>query len=115
MLELGAGGGFDCFLAARQVRPRGQVTGVEVADFERRRRNSFLRAAAARFLCRYTGLTQREAADRLGVGTGAAISRRVKRLAEELPKDNTLQRRIGKVERILNETRSAQNHHFAKY
>jgi arsenite methyltransferase len=30
VLDLGAGGGFDCFLAARQVGPTGQVIGVDM-------------------------------------------------------------------------------------
>jgi arsenite methyltransferase len=30
VLDLGAGGGFDCFLAARQVGPAGQVIGVDM-------------------------------------------------------------------------------------
>lgn len=30
VVDLGAGGGFDCFLAARQVGPRGKVIGVDM-------------------------------------------------------------------------------------
>jgi ubiquinone/menaquinone biosynthesis C-methylase UbiE len=30
VLDLGAGGGFDCFLAAKQVGPKGQVIGVDM-------------------------------------------------------------------------------------
>jgi len=30
VLDLGSGGGFDCFLAARQVRPEGHVIGVDM-------------------------------------------------------------------------------------
>jgi arsenite methyltransferase len=30
VLDLGSGGGFDCFLAARQVGPKGQVIGVDM-------------------------------------------------------------------------------------
>ncbi len=30
VLDLGSGGGFDCFLAARQVGPRGKVIGVDM-------------------------------------------------------------------------------------
>ena len=32
VLDLGSGGGFDCFLAARQVGPQGQVIGVDMTD-----------------------------------------------------------------------------------
>ena len=30
VLDLGAGGGFDCFLAAKQVGPAGKVIGVDI-------------------------------------------------------------------------------------
>jgi arsenite methyltransferase len=30
VLDLGAGGGFDCFLAAKQVGPTGRVVGVDM-------------------------------------------------------------------------------------
>lgn len=32
VLDLGAGGGFDCFLAAKQVGPKGQVIGVDMTS-----------------------------------------------------------------------------------
>src|SRR6187399_2272383 len=42
VLDLGSGGGFDCFLAARQVGPTGRAIGVDMtADMiERARRNT---------------------------------------------------------------------------
>jgi SAM-dependent methyltransferase len=41
VLDLGAGGGFDCFIAARQVGPRGQVIGVDMtADMVARARDN---------------------------------------------------------------------------
>jgi arsenite methyltransferase len=41
VLDLGAGGGFDCFIAAHQVGPRGQVIGVDMtADMVRRARDN---------------------------------------------------------------------------
>ena len=92
-----------------------EVFGVGVGDLKQRRRNSVLRAVAARFLCRYAGLTQREAAARLGIGTGSAISRQMKRFSDRLSEDPGLQCRIGKVEQRLTEARRAQNHHFVKY
>ena len=92
-----------------------EAFGVGVDDFMERRRNSFLRAVAARFFCRYSVLTQREVASRLGVGTGAAVSRQMKKLSEHLPSDRRLQNRIKKAERILDEERSSQCHHFIKY
>ena len=41
VLDLGAGGGFDCFIAARQVGPRGKVIGVDMtADMVARAREN---------------------------------------------------------------------------
>jgi ubiquinone/menaquinone biosynthesis C-methylase UbiE len=41
VLDLGAGGGFDCFIAARQVGPRGRVIGVDMtADMVARARDN---------------------------------------------------------------------------
>jgi len=41
VLDLGAGGGFDCFIAARQVGPRGKVIGVDMtADMVTRAREN---------------------------------------------------------------------------
>ena len=77
------------------------VFGVEVGAFQERRRDSVLRGAASRCLCRYAGLTQREAAGVLRVGSGAAISHQLKNLAEELPKNGRLSRRLDEAERRL--------------
>jgi len=42
VLDLGSGGGFDCFLAARQVGPVGKVIGIDMTPemMERARRNA---------------------------------------------------------------------------
>jgi len=47
VLDLGAGGGFDCFLAARQVGPTGHVIGVDMtADMVARARANAAKAGA---------------------------------------------------------------------
>ena len=47
VLDLGAGGGFDCFLAARQVGPAGRVIGVDMtADMVARARANARKAQA---------------------------------------------------------------------
>lgn len=46
----------------------------------RRRRDSFDRAIASRMLCDYAGLTQRQAAQILGIATGAAVSLQLRKL-----------------------------------
>jgi SAM-dependent methyltransferase len=48
VLDLGSGGGFDCFLAARQVGPTGQVIGVDMTpDMVERARANARKAAVA--------------------------------------------------------------------
>ena len=84
------------------------MLGVVVDEFTERRRNSVLRAIAARLLCRYAGLTQREVAAKLCVGTDSAISRQLRKLRERLAKDRRLERRLGKIERTLEEMRPKQ-------
>ena len=78
---------------------------VEVDAFRQRRRNSLLRAVAAHFLCRYAGLTQRDAAAVLGVGSGAAISHQLRKLATVLSGDARLRRLLRQAEQRLEERR----------
>lgn len=48
VLDLGSGGGFDCFLAARQVGPTGQVIGVDMTpDMVSKARANALKANVA--------------------------------------------------------------------
>jgi SAM-dependent methyltransferase len=47
VLDLGAGGGFDCFIAAHQVGPRGRVIGVDMtADMVARARQNARKVSA---------------------------------------------------------------------
>ena len=87
----------------------GEVLGVDVGEFRRRRRNSNLRAIAAHFLCRYATLTQRQAAQMLGMGTGAAVSRQLRMLNERLPKDRRLRELLLKMEKRLENLREKQH------
>ena len=74
---------------------------VDVKEFRQRRRNSALRGIAAKYLCRYAGLTQRQVAEVLEVGSGAAVSQQMKKLAKESPKDRRLRRLIKQAEERL--------------
>jgi len=85
-----------------------EVFDVKVSEFSRRRHNSPLRAVAARLLIRYAGQSQRDVADHLAIGTGAAVSNQLKRLPEKLSKDRRLRRRMKQAEKRLEETRCAQ-------
>jgi len=68
--------------------------GVEYASLLRRQRGSLDRAVASRMLCDYGGLTQRQAADVLGLRSGAAVSAQLHRLAERLKRNPRLQKRL---------------------
>jgi len=78
-----------------------EIFEVETEAFCRRRRDSSLRGVAARFLCRYAGLTQRQAAEVLKTGSGAAVSHQLSQLAVNLEKDRTLRRRVEQAEAHL--------------
>ncbi len=80
------------------LAPLSDVLGVDVAAFQQRRRNSALRAVAARMLIRFAGLTQRQAAVHLMMGTGGAVSAQVRRLPDLLAEDRRLKRAVKRVE-----------------
>ncbi|HBA85759.1 MAG TPA: hypothetical protein DCZ95_16880 [Verrucomicrobia bacterium] len=71
-----------------------ETFGVSVKEFTQRRRESTLRGVGARFLCQYAAMTQREAADVLGVGSGAAISHQMRKLAARIERDKKLNRLV---------------------
>ena len=79
----------------------GKVMGVEPGEFRVRRRNSALRGVATRMLCKYAALTQREAAEVLHSGSGAAAGRQQKRLLERLRDDRGLRRSVNDIESRL--------------
>ena len=78
-----------------------RVFSVPVEAFQERRRDSNLRAVGARYLCRYAGLTQREAAKVLKVGSGAAISHQIRRLEGMLSEDRRLRHLTREFERRI--------------
>jgi putative transposase len=75
--------------------------GVEREALSKRRRNSLHRPIAARMLCKYGRLTQRQAADVLNLGSSAAVSLQIKRLTQAMPADRKLRKRIGRIEQSL--------------
>jgi hypothetical protein len=80
---------------------------VQLADLARRKRGSPLRPAAARCLVRFAGQTQRQAAEILGLGSGAAVSAQIKQLPQWEAKERKLRRRMAKLERVLEELQAA--------
>ena len=55
--------------------------GADREEVIRQRKDSLLRPITARMLCRYSGLTQRQAGELLDLSTGAAVSMQLKALA----------------------------------
>ena len=74
---------------------------VSVDEFGRRRRGSPLRGVAARCLIRYAGLSQRDVADVLGIGSGAAVCNQMNRFADKLAQDIRLRSLVSHVEERL--------------
>jgi len=75
--------------------------GVQVGDLQVRRRDSLLRAVAARCLCRHAGLTQRTAAAALNMGSGAAVSHQLRKLSEVQQADKRLARHLVALDQQL--------------
>lgn len=72
--------------------------GVERTMLLRRRRNSFDRAVASRMLCHHAGLTQRQAAQTLGIRNGGSVSGQLSRLTRKLQSNRTLRNRVREME-----------------
>lgn len=92
-----------CLSADEILSVTAEQLGVETVAFLERRRNSPLRSVAARMLCTYGGLTQRETADVLGIGTGAAVGQQLRALESCVCADRRLGRRVAQLERCLSE------------
>ena len=81
--------------------------GVTPADLLRRQRGTIARGVAARWLCRYSGLTQRKAARTLGLNTGAAVSAQLRTLARRMDADAALRENIRNAEGKLEQRAGA--------
>ena len=77
--------------------------GVEHSEIFRRQRGGYVRPVAAKMLSRYGGLTQREIAGILKLGTGAAVSLQIKQFEELLPSNRSLRKKIERIEHVLEE------------
>ena len=83
------------------LRTVAEILEVEVEALRQRRRNSPLRAVAARMLMRFGGQTQRQAAAHLNMGTGGAVSAQVRKLPERMAQDRRLRRKVSTIEQRL--------------
>ncbi len=78
-----------------------EVFDVEPDEFRRRRRDSPLRAIAARYLIRYAAQSQRDVAEYLNTGSGSAISKQLTRLNDKLTGDRKLRRQLKQLDKLF--------------
>ena len=91
-------------MAVRPEHVLGEVLrGLKIGDgvLYRRRGSACMHGVAAEMLCRYGGLTNGQAAERLGLGTGAAVCIRRRALREQLRCDKRLVCQAQSIERRL--------------
>jgi putative transposase len=87
------------------LRVLSDVLEVGVGEFNRRRHGSPLRAVASNFLIRYAGLTQRDVAVLLKIGTGSAVCNQLRALEGKLKKDRRLRTCVSRIESELDSRR----------
>jgi hypothetical protein len=77
------------------------MMGVKESDSRKPHGHRLARAVAAKCMIRYSGSTQRQAAEELGLSTGASVCMQLKYLAECLAKDSALRSRLRRLEKKL--------------
>jgi len=75
--------------------------GMKSIDLRNRRYDCVARAVAAQMLGKYAGMNQRDIGGMLGMGTGSAVCRQLKRLRDRRAHGSDLGARIGKIESLL--------------
>ena len=74
---------------------------VEQGTLRHRKRGSYVRPVAAKMLCKYSGLTQRQVAAMLNVSSGAAVSLQLKKLDKALLRDRQLRKQVARIEKAV--------------
>jgi hypothetical protein len=90
-----------CIPPQRVLDVVARVLSIDRKDLLLRQRDCRWRAIATRMLCRYGGLTQREAARELGLRTGVAVSCQIKLLTRLINTDTKLAKVVRRIERRL--------------
>ena len=80
--------------------------GAERANVFRRQRGSILRPVVARCLCRYAGLSQRDAASLLRLRTGVAVSHQLTRLKVQIDEDHQRAATVKRIDEEIQATRA---------
>ena len=75
----------------------------------RRRKDSIIRPVVAKMLCQYGGLTQRQAAEIIGVRSGVAVCLQIRKVDERMKKDRGLQRHLAQIEEQLRKGKKKVN------
>lgn len=79
----------------------GKTLGLEAEQFKERKRKSELRPLAAKMLSKYGGLTNRQIAEMLHIGTGAAAGRAIARLDKILENNRKMKILLTEIENEL--------------
>jgi len=75
----------------------------------RRSKNSIIRPVVAKMLCQYSGLTQRQAAEIVGVRSGVAVCLQIRKVDERMKEDRGLQRHLAQIEKLLRQRKKKVN------
>ena len=78
---------------------------VKPSALKDRKRGGFVKGLAAMMLMKHANLTQRDAADRLGLKTGAGVSYQVRRLTKQLAVNSELKNRMGQIDKRVSDQR----------
>ena len=82
-----------------------EVFEVPVEEYNHRRRDSVLRGIAGGFLVRYAGLTQREAAAKMGGISGGAVNRQIRKVRVLLENERGLRKLAERAEERMEQLR----------
>jgi len=85
------------------------VLHVDRTVLARRRKDSIIRPVAAKMLCQYGGLTQRQAAEIVGVRSGVAVCLQIRKVDERMKKDRDLQRQLAQIGKRLRQGKRKVN------
>lgn len=81
---------------------------VDRGEILRRQRDSFLRAAAAKVLCKYGGLTQRQVSEVIDLRTGSAVSHQIRKLNNQSARNRKLDRLMNRIQARLEQQQESQ-------
>ena len=82
-----------------------QVLGIDRSVLMSRQRESLARPLAAKALCDYSGMTQREIAKLFNLSSGTAVSKQLAKLSVALKQDRSVRKVQEKIERVIGNQR----------